>query len=163
MEQVLLEPISGHMQEEEDCWEQWAWFYWTWIIPDPPDCLLCSKDCICGWGESSGCHLPQSQQGFPHHLPQWSSFKARTMNGWTIWLQKSWLDSWVKKVVVNRTYTACRPVTSGVMQGSLLGSVLFDIFISDMEEVTDSSGLKFADGARLQRHTVGSGLPSRGT
>lgn len=59
-------------------------------------------------------------------------------------MQKSRLDGRVQKVVVNGTYAACRAAISGVVPGSVLGPVPLDIFISDLEEMRDSSGLKSA-------------------
>ena len=67
----------------------------------------------------------------------------------------NWIEQWLtymrQRVVVDGEVSSWKSVLSGVPQGSVLGPILFLVYINDLEEGVTGKILKFADDTELLR------------
>ena len=73
----------------------------------------------------------------------------------------NWIEQWLtdrrQRVVVDGEVSSWKSVFSGVPQGSILGPILFLVYINDLEEGVIGKILKFADDTKLFTKTKETG------
>ena len=79
--------------------------------------------------------------------------KSHGMGNSIINLIEQWLTDRKQRVIVGGEVSSWNSVLSGVPQGSVLGPILFLVYINDLEEGVTVSILKFADDTKLFKKT----------
>ena len=62
---------------------------------------------------------------------------------------KNFISDREQRVIINGSYSSWKDVTSGIPQGSVIGPVLFLVFINDLPDVIDMLIKLFADDAKV--------------
>ena len=77
------------------------------------------------------------------------SQQAHGITGDLVTWIKDWLSGRKQRVVINGKPSEWTSVSSGVPQGSVLGPILFIIYINDIEENINCKIPKFADNTKI--------------
>jgi len=64
---------------------------------------------------------------------------------------ENWLSNRKRRVILNECFSQWTGAMSGVLQGSVLGPLLFVIYINDIDGCVAGRILKFADDTKIYR------------
>ncbi|KAF7237296.1 RNA-directed DNA polymerase from mobile element jockey [Varanus komodoensis] len=83
----------------------------------------------------------------PHHILV-EKLRSFGIDQSTVRWIRAWLTDRKQRVTISGESLEWQPVTSGVPQGSVLGPILFNLFINIMEEGVNSLLIKFTDNTK---------------